>query len=85
MNIAFLLRSFLFTSAVILLSVTCHAQGNAVKTDSEKTKTDSVKIKRAQSLFAEICGPGLVISANYDTRFNNTRKGLGARVGIGYY
>lgn len=40
--------------------------------------------KRAQNVFVEILGQGLLFSANYDTRFGNRRDGLGGRAGIGY-
>lgn len=35
--------------------------------------------------YTELGGPGVLFSANYDTRFKaNTKTGLGARVGIGF-
>ncbi len=40
--------------------------------------------KRAQNVFVEIGGQGLLFTANYDTRFSNKRNGLGGRAGIGY-
>ncbi len=40
--------------------------------------------KRAQNIFVELGGQGLLFTANYDTRFSNRRDGLGGRVGIGY-
>jgi len=39
--------------------------------------------KRAQSVYGEIGGNGIVFSANYDVRFAKSQKGLGARIGIG--
>lgn len=39
---------------------------------------------RAQNVFVELGGQGLLFSANYDTRFGNRRDGLGGRVGVGY-
>lgn len=39
---------------------------------------------RATSFYVELGGPGF-ISANYDFRFGETRNGVGARVGIGYF
>ena len=38
----------------------------------------------AQNVFLEIGGPGLLLSANYDTRLTPHRDGFGARAGIGY-
>jgi hypothetical protein len=39
---------------------------------------------RAQNVFVEVGGQGLLFSANYDTRFGNRRDGLGGRIGVGY-
>ena len=39
---------------------------------------------RAQNVFVELAGQGLLFSANYDTRFGNRRDGLGGRAGVGY-
>jgi len=36
------------------------------------------------SFIAELGGPGIAFSANYDTRFKQSRLGLGGRVGIGF-
>lgn len=40
-------------------------------------------VKRAQNVFVEIGAQGLLFTANYDTRFGKSRKGLGGRIGIG--
>ncbi|MBC7654376.1 MAG: hypothetical protein H7098_07880 [Oligoflexus sp.] len=39
--------------------------------------------KRAQNVFVEILGQGLLFTANYDSRFSNKRNGLGGRIGFG--
>jgi hypothetical protein len=39
---------------------------------------------RAQNIFVELGGPGLLLSANYDTRFVNRHDGIGGRIGAGY-
>ncbi|RYE09386.1 MAG: hypothetical protein EOP51_33350 [Sphingobacteriales bacterium] len=36
-------------------------------------------------MYLELAGPGLAFSVNYDTRFSDTRDGLGGRVGFGYF
>lgn len=41
--------------------------------------------KRAQGIFVELLGPGISYSFNYDTRFQDTRNGLGGRVGLSYF
>ncbi|HWZ14587.1 MAG TPA: hypothetical protein VNW95_05055 [Mucilaginibacter sp.] len=48
------------------------------------TKVDSLQQSRAEDIFFELYGPGLTISANYDTRFSQKRDGLGMRIGVGY-
>ncbi len=42
------------------------------------------KEPRAQNIFVELGGPGLLFSANYDTRFTQKRDGIGGRIGAGY-
>lgn len=56
------------------------------------TKTDTIykdakkdTIRSMQAIYAEVGGPGLAISLNYDARFSGDRKGLGYRVGAGYF
>lgn len=39
---------------------------------------------RAQNIFVELGGQGLLMTANYDTRFTDRRDGIGGRAGIGY-
>lgn len=49
-----------------------------------RTRLPSGDQSRAQNVFVEIGGQGLLFTANYDTRFANKRNGLGGRAGIGY-
>jgi hypothetical protein len=51
---------------------------------SSSAQEAPVAAKRAQNVFVEIGGQGLLFTANYDTRFSNKRNGLGGRAGIGY-
>ncbi len=60
--------------ALICIACIAHAQ------ESETTHMPS---QRAQSVFGEIGGNGILFSANYDVRFANSQKGLGMRIGIG--
>lgn len=48
-----------------------------------ETSLPQVEEKRAQNIFIELGGQGLVFTANYDTRFRNKRNGIGGRIGIG--
>lgn len=50
-------------------------------TNSEN-KVDA-NVKRAQNVYIEVLGQGLLFTANYDTRFGNKRNGLGGRIGVG--
>ena len=63
--------TFLFAFIACLFCKPCFAQNSAVTT-------------RAQNVFVELGGPGLLLSANYDSRFGNRRDGLGGRLGVGY-
>lgn len=49
-----------------------------------KAQENKSDYKRAQNIFVEIGGQGILFTANYDSRFSNKRNGLGGRVGIGY-
>ncbi|HEX5626251.1 MAG TPA: hypothetical protein VFX48_09560 [Saprospiraceae bacterium] len=44
-----------------------------------------LQAQRGQAVYAELGGPGLLFSFNYDFRFKAKPKGLGARVGLGYF
>ena len=62
--------------SLFVLSVTAaHAQNNALSVGSSE---------RAQSIYFEILGSGVTYSFNYDTRFQDTRDGLGGRIGLSY-
>jgi hypothetical protein len=61
-------RSFLF----VFIATSSYAQDIAHKPS-----------QRAQSVYGEIGGNGILLSANYDVRFANSQKGLGLRIGIG--
>jgi hypothetical protein len=68
----FLVSIFLFVSAIAV-----HAQDNA----SNASADDELQ-NRAQSVYFEILGPGVLYSFNYDSRFQNTPDGLGGRIGV---
>lgn len=44
----------------------------------------SIKVPGRNSFYAELGGPGILFSANYDGRFNKSHLGLGGRVGVGF-
>ncbi len=45
---------------------------------------DQTSTERAKSVYAEIGGNGLFLSANYDFRFAKKQDGFGARAGVGF-
>jgi len=51
---------------------------------NQYTKAQTDASSRAQNVFVELGGPGLLFSANYDTRFGNRKDGFGGRIGAGY-
>jgi hypothetical protein len=55
----------------VLLSTLVNAQQD-IKTTTNKT------------VYGEIGGPGILFSANFDTRFTRKPTGLGLRIGLGY-
>lgn len=55
------------------------------KTDTIYKDAQNGKTRSMKAIYAEVGGPGLAISVNYDARFNGERKGLGYRVGAGYF
>jgi hypothetical protein len=46
---------------------------------------DAKRGVRAQSIYIEIGGNGVLFSANYDFRFAKKQDGFGARAGIGFF
>ena len=66
----------LFTLVLLFLSVLVKGQ--------ESGSTSAQNEKRAQNVFVELGGQGLLFTANYDSRFSKRRDGLGGRAGIGY-
>ena len=49
---------------------------------SQENKIEPVS-KRAQSAFLELGGNGIILSANYETRFAKKQNGFGGRIGLG--
>ena len=62
----------LFVSVLLIYAVQAQS-GNDVKTVPGRT-----------SFYAELGGPGILFSANIDSRFKPSHLGLGGRVGIGF-
>ena len=49
-----------------------------------KIEPQGMPTRKGQAIFFEVLGAGLTYSFNYDTRFQQTRDGLGIRVGASY-
>ncbi len=47
-------------------------------------KTNFSTVPGQMSFYAELGGPGILFSANFDTRFTKSTLGVGGRVGIGF-
>ncbi|MBE9601254.1 hypothetical protein [Pedobacter sp. MC2016-24] len=65
------------TLVLALLAITFAFKANAQETVAQPTT-------RAQNVYVELAGQGIILTANYDTRFSNKRNGIGGRIGIGY-
>ncbi|MFL5773744.1 MAG: hypothetical protein ACJ75F_11335 [Flavisolibacter sp.] len=47
-------------------------------------ENEDQKYSGQTSFYAEVGGPGILFSANYDRRFHNTNLGVGMRIGLGF-
>jgi len=56
-----------------------------IKVDTAGTIKEISSPRTNKILFAEVGGPGLAITLNYDARFGSDRGGLGFRIGMGYF
>lgn len=68
------MKSFnvIITAAILLLCL------------NKPATAQTVAGARAQNIFVQLGGPGLLLSLNYDTRFVNRHDGIGATFGAGY-
>jgi hypothetical protein len=57
--------------------------GSAAQTAAQDEVSDDNSQVKARSLYLQLGGAGLAISANYDARFNAERNGWGYTVGVG--
>ena len=75
-----LLLVFVVTSAV-------EAQKKSRKSKVRKTDQEEVDpwtSRRGHAIYGEALGPGIFYSMNYDVRFKEELRGIGARVGVSY-
>ncbi len=68
------MKRFFAAALVLLFSSALYAQKNTVGKYPGRTQ-----------FYAEVGGPGILFSANLDTRFAPTSLGWGGRIGLGFY
>jgi hypothetical protein len=76
-----ILRNLKKYAIFIIIALACNM---ACAQNAITTKKDSLYNNRAQSVYAELLGPAILYSFNYDTRFSKKQDGLGMRIGISY-
>jgi hypothetical protein len=65
--------------------LTALVMGSVLLSFSALAQSDASKaVPGRSSFYAELGGPGVLFSANIDTRFKPSRLGLGGRAGIGF-
>jgi hypothetical protein len=74
------MKPFIYIFALFLFAQTLMAQSLKVGNNAEVPP----RLKPARNIFIELGGQGLMLTANYDTRFGNRSDGLGGRIGVGY-
>lgn len=67
----------------IAASFTLFAQQDTVYLKRE-SKKKVITDRQPQLIFAELGGPGIALSGNYDRRFTKETGGFGYRIGLGY-
>ncbi|MFT3979837.1 MAG: hypothetical protein QM687_05160 [Ferruginibacter sp.] len=72
------MRIFPFLIACLFTSTFAHAQ------DADNNHSSSTVPVPNKSFIAELGGPGVLFSANFDTRFTKSPLGFGGRIGIGF-
>jgi hypothetical protein len=80
-------KAFLLKAIFLLLLVTSHfcLKAQNLEEDTVKRDTAVVSLSKPRSVFLEVGGPGLALTANYDTRFKEGTDKWGYRIGAGYY
>jgi len=78
------MRKHKFIKGAVLLVCAFFFCKSSQAQSARYSKADSTLNVRAQNVYIELGGPGLLFSANYDTRFSQRRDGLGGRIGLGF-
>ena len=66
------------------MKLTFLAMGIFLSTFAFAQLKDETNGKSGQSFYAELGGPGILFSANYDRRFTKSNLGFGGRIGLGF-
>lgn len=75
------LKTHLLLLAILLTTANTFAQTTIQATDGP----EKPNLHGAQVIYGEIFGNGLLFSVNYDFRFTKSQKGLGMRLGAGFF
>lgn len=80
-------KASILKAVFLFILITSHFCLKAQNIGENPVKKDSVLVReiRPKTVFLEVGGPGLALTANFDTRFGNTRDQWGYRIGAGYY
>ena len=82
MKRALLLKAVLLT---FLVSAQLCAKAQNLEEDTVKRDSTITPESKPRTVFIELGGPGLALTANYDQRFGDGRDKWGFRAGAGYY
>jgi hypothetical protein len=83
MNKGYILKTFFLFLLILLSHLRLKAQ--SLLEDTVKRDSSVAEFHKPRTVFLELGGPGLAITANYDTRFGSGRDKWGFRIGTGYY
>jgi len=80
-------RALLLKAVLLTFLVSAHFCAKAQNLEEDTVKRDSTikPASKPRTVFIEVGGPGLALTANYDQRFGDGRDKWGFRAGAGYY
>jgi hypothetical protein len=80
-------RALILKAVLLVLFVSAHLCSQAQNLEEDTVKRDSTisAATKLHTMYLEVGGPGLALTANYDMRFGEDRDKWGYRVGAGYY
>ena len=80
-------KAFILKAVLLIVFISSHFCLQAQNLEEDTVKRDTVVANaiKPHTVYIEVGGPGLALTANYDTRFGNGRDKWGYRAGAGYY